>query len=161
MKIAKKVFNICISIITILIIILNLYILYAKIIKKQDIIKINGYSSFIVISGSMEPTIKVDDLIIIKEEPEYNEQDIVTYQSNQSIITHRIVKKEGDIIWTRGDNNNTEDSPIQKSQIHGKYIYKIENVGKLIEIINSPIGITAFFIIIYFSIRGLYTKERR
>ena len=68
MKIVKKILNWCITIITILVLILNLYILYVKIIKKQDIIKISGYSAFIVISGSMEPTIKVDDLIIIKEE---------------------------------------------------------------------------------------------
>lgn len=161
MKIAKKILDLCIAIITILIIILNLYILYVKIVKKQDIIKFNGYYAFIVISGSMKPTINVDDLIIIKEEKQYKEQDIVTYKSNQSVITHRIIKKEGNTIWTKGDNNHVEDSPIQNSQIYGKYIYKIKNIGKVIKIINSPVGIAAFLGIVYFSIRKLSTKERR
>ena len=161
MKIAKKIINIFFVIFIILIIVINMYILYNRVVQKKDVIKINGYSTFIVISGSMEPTINVDDLIIIKEENEYKEQDIVTYQSNKSVVTHRIVKKEGDIIWTKGDNNNTEDSPINSSQIYGKYIYKIKNVGKIIQIINSPIGIAIFLSMMYFSIRELYTKERR
>lgn len=162
MKIIKKILNILFVVFMILIIITNLYILYVRVIKKENIIKFFGYSGLIVISGSMEPEININDLIIIKEQEVYNEQDIVTYEENDSLITHRIIEISDNIIITKGDNNNVEDKQIESSQIHGKVIYKVNNFGRIIETINSPIGITIFLAIIFFCVRKTYiTKESR
>lgn len=160
MKIAKKMMNIFFIIFIVLVIVMNIYFLYMKLIQKEEVININGYSVFIVISGSMEPNINVGDLIITKKESDYKEQDIVTYQSNKSVITHRIARKEGDIIWTKGDNNNTEDNPIRSSQIYGKCVYRVKNAGKIIRIINYPVGVASILLMIFFSIKELRPKER-
>ncbi len=160
MEIVKKVLNSILIIITILIIIFNLYILYNREILKQDTVKVFGYSAFIIVSGSMEPTINVDDLIIIKEENNYKEQEIVTYKSNKnSIITHRITRIENELIYTKGDNNNTEDEPIKASQIQGKLVYKINGFGKIVTILSSPIGIAIFIAILYLIIKGTITNK--
>lgn len=160
MEIVKKVLNSILIIITILIIIFNLYILYNREILKQDTVKVFGYSAFIIVSGSMEPTINVDDLIIIKEENNYKEQEIVTYKSNKnSIITHRITRIGNELIYTKGDNNNTEDEPIKASQIQGKLVYKINGFGKIVTILSSPIGIAIFIAILYLIIKGTITNK--
>lgn len=160
MEIVKKILNLILIIITILIIILNLYILYNREILKQDTVKLFGYSAFIIISGSMEPTINVDDLIIIKASDNYKEHEVVTYKSNNnSIITHRITKIENELIYTKGDNNNIEDEPIKASQIHGKLVYKINGFGKLVTLFSSPIGLAIFITILYLIIRGTITNR--
>ena len=153
MEIVKKVLNSILIVITILIIIFNLYILYNREILKQDTVKVFGYSAFIIVSGSMEPTINVDDLIIIKEEN-------ITYKSNKnSIITHRITRIENELIYTKGDNNNTEDEPIKAPQIQGKLVYKIKGFGKIVTLLSSPIGIAIFIAILYLIIKGTITNK--
>ena len=160
MEVVKKILNSILIIITILIIIFNLCILYNREILKQDTVKVFGYSAFIIISGSMEPTINVDDLIIIKEENNYKEQEIVTYKSNKnSIITHRIIRIENDLVYTKGDSNNTEDEPIKVSQIQGKLVYKINGFGKVVTILSSPIGIAIFIAILYLIIKGIIINK--
>lgn len=56
-----------------------------------------GFHMYHVISGSMEPTIKVGSLLYVREEnvEEIKEEDIIAFYSSVeegSIITHRVVK---------------------------------------------------------------------
>ena len=100
----------------------------------------------------MEPEVFIDDLIIIKESEKYEENDIVTYKSNKSLITHRIVRIEGDNIYTKGDRNNTEDEPIFKEQIKGKVIKKFKGVGKIINDKTVSTLVIIFISVIFISI---------
>lgn len=86
--------------------------------------KIVGFGILKVESGSMEPSISVGDILIIKECREYDVNDIVTYNvDNNYLVTHRIIRKENEQLVTKGDNNNTEDSKkIRKENIEGKVI---------------------------------------
>ena len=149
MKKMKSVFNVLIIMISILLIVLNAIILYNKFILKKDLMSFGGYSMLVVVSGSMEPEIETDDLIIIKKVDEYEENDIVTYQKNNHLITHRIVRIEEDKIYTKGDHNNTEDEPITADCIQGKVVKNVKAIGKLW---NTHIITTAIVIIlvIYF-----------
>ena len=97
----------------------------------------------------MEPEIEVDDLIIIKKSVNYKENDIVTYKTNESYITHRIIEISENRYITKGDNNNTEDEPIILDQIQGKVIKKIKGIGKIINFKAIQI-ISIFFISILF-----------
>lgn len=148
MEIAKKFINVILIFLTIIFILLNSYIFYVKVIKKQNLVKVFGYSALIVISGSMAPELYVDDLIIIKEDS-YKENDIITFQSENSLVTHRIIKIEDNKFYTKGDSNNVDDDPVSLSQIQGKVVYKISYVGKIVNFISSPIGITIFIAILF------------
>ena len=75
-------------------------------------------------SGSMEPYLKVNDVILIKESNNYKPQDIITYKDNDEYITHRIISSNNNEIITKGDANNISDKPITKDKIVGKVIYK-------------------------------------
>jgi signal peptidase len=98
-------------------------------IKKNDYANILGYSFFEVETGSMENTIEIGDFIIVKlDNNNISNNDIITYKSNLSFITHRIIKIDENEIITKGDNNNSEDEPIKKENVIGKVVYIIKDI---------------------------------
>ena len=100
-----------------------------------------GVGLAVVLSGSMEPTLSVNDLIIVKKKNEYNISDIVVYQKGYDLIVHRIVSINDHVVVTKGDANNTEDTPIDIANIKGSVIGHIAFFGVIMDILKSPIGI--------------------
>lgn len=100
-----------------------------------------GNKFYIVLTGSMSPTIKVGDLVVVKEvKPEdIKENDIITFGSNSSdnITTHRVkeVLNDGQNIQyvTQGDANNVEDPiPVQSEVLLGRVNKVVPKVGTII-----------------------------
>lgn len=56
----------------IILILILLFVIYSKYIRKDKITTIFGYSFLIVLTGSMEPEIETGSLIIVKYEKKYN-----------------------------------------------------------------------------------------
>ncbi len=78
-----------------------------------------------ITSGSMWPVLKQGDLVFIKgvgDKKEIKVGDIVVYQNDLGFTIHRVVRMYGDKIVTRGDANNTDDTPIKFEQIAGKVL---------------------------------------
>ena len=140
MKIVKKIIFIIITIILCLVLAFNLYNFISLKILKKDLPTIGGYAVLEVATGSMEPTLKVGDLIIINtKEKNYQSKDIITfYDVNGSFVTHRLVSIKGDKMITKGDANNTEDEELTSKNIVGKYIFKIAGLGILLKSLRSP-----------------------
>lgn len=99
-----------------------------------------GYGGAVVLSGSMEPTIMTNDMIIVKVEESYADGDIVVFQTGKMLVVHRIVASDETTVTTRGDANNTEDTPIERSQIKGKVIYKIPHIGTAVRLLKTPVA---------------------
>lgn len=97
-----------------------------------------GFRIYKVGSGSMEPYLKINDVIIIKESDDYNLNDVITYQSDNEYVTHRIIYINDFEIITKGDANNTQDDPITKDQIVGKLIYKFHILGFISYLLSKP-----------------------
>ena len=110
-----------------------------------------GIRVFRVGSGSMNPYLKVNDLIIIKKSDDYNINEVVTYKNEKDYITHRIIEKDGEFITTKGDANNTQDAKITQSDIVGKVIFKFR--------INLLILIPAYIALII--IINLYDAKKQ
>ena len=103
------------------------------------------YNAYVVLTGSMLPHIKVEDVVVTKkiEPAELQEGDIITFASSDdryygTIITHRILKKYYDsttgkyTFQSKGDNNNVADNALVEEQnIYGKVIMKIPKLGYL------------------------------
>lgn len=100
------------------------FLLYYKMVNSELVTKIFGFSVLRVESGSMEDTLSIGDIIIIKECVDYRIGDIVTYNVNDEyLVTHRIIEKENGQFVTKGDNNNTKDNvKVTKDNIEGKII---------------------------------------
>lgn len=73
-----------------------------------------GYKPLVVISGSMEPTLKVGSLLYYHEKDinEFKENEILVYRAKKHTISHRIVEKLDHGFITKGDANATNDSII-------------------------------------------------
>lgn len=166
----QKVFRIIGYIILALLAVCSAVILYQKIIKKENGVSLFGYSSYIVVSGSMEPSIKVGDLVVIKQanESELDENDIITFSDESgNIVTHRIISinydKNGKKQYqTKGDNNNSADiGLVTIENVKGKYCFKINSMGKVINTIFSPVGILIIALIIVLAILDSNRRNNR
>ena len=119
-----------------------------------------GYGMSVVLSGSMESRLSVDDLVIIKATDNYKVNDIVLFQDGNSLVIHRIIEIDGDTVTTKGDANNTADEPINKSQIKGVLVYDIAGFGAVVKILKQPVFVilvlAAAFLLTEFS----YRKEK-
>ena len=144
-----KIFTAVILTILILVLFFNLStrISVDKIKKGADLV--SGYTCVIIASGSMEPAIATNDLLILKSTDSYKPGDVITYISAQgSLITHRIkeVSKSGYI--TQGDANNIPDDEVPAQRILGKSIFVLSGAGIIMKWILSPINIAVLMCIV-------------
>lgn len=149
MNIIKRIIRVIVVSIIILVATFNIYNFINIKILKKDLSTINGYSILEVVSGSMEPTIKVGDLIVIDTKTtSYEENDIITfYDVNDSFVTHRIVSINDETMITRGDANDSDDDELDTSRIVGKYKFKITFLGLVLASLKSPITLILILII--------------
>lgn len=136
-KISGIFLNILLAIVTILIIIGVYYLIQIKILN-NNYANIFGYTFFEVATGSMQDTIQIGDAVIVELTKDIKENDIIVYKEDDNFITHRLIKKEDNKLITKGDANNSEDKPIEESQVLGKVIYIIPKLGILRKAILSP-----------------------
>ncbi len=96
-----------------------------------------NFRLYIVATGSMQPTFKLDELVVVKcsnVDTEYKVGDIITYYDSSIDIdvTHRIVEINNNEIYTKGDNNNARDlHPTTRDKIVGKVIWNSTFLGNL------------------------------
>lgn len=143
------------------ILLVNGYLLAAKLIFKNELPKIFGFAQIIVISGSMEPAVDVGDMLIIREQSSYQINDIVTYHSDGNFITHRIIDVKDAEVTTRGDANNIEDDPVPLSSVDGKVVLLIPGVGNILLFLKSPLGILLMLVVLFLLIEIPYLIEKR
>lgn len=124
--------------------------------------------SYIVKSGSMEPTIMTGDVALIATRP-YNIQvgDIITYlDPKDRTVTHRITKiinASGTWqIFTKGDNNQVTDPyVITPDRVQGKWLYTVPKLGFLVvKISQPPIAASFAFLIICLALLPEFFKEK-
>lgn len=125
-------------------------------IQKKQYINIFGYSVLSAETGSMSPTIEKGDIVIIKIGDEIKENDIITYQKENVLVTHRIVNINGDTIIAKGDFNNTDDEPIKKDEVIGRTVFIVNNVEIWKKVFSDvhviiPISITVILFILLVS----------
>ena len=148
----------------------NIIMFYQTNIKHAEIPQVAGISVFNIVSESMEPTINVNDLIVIKKckESEIENKDIITYKKDDgTAVTHRVIRKNkvnGETIYTtKGDNNPVEDDGVIKySQVHGKYVFKIKGIGGFVEKIQKNNGLitVAIAVIIFVILKNGRDKKK-
>ncbi len=167
----KKLKKITDIVLTILI--YNIVIVVLSCMNKINPTNILGYRAFIISTSSMQPTINVGDIVIIKKADKnmLNKGDIITYYKDNQYITHRIIDKiqiEGqeERFITKGDNNNIEDSEgISYEEIEGTLVTSIPYVGNIIRFLENRIVFLTFvlgiLILMFLKVVVIEKKENR
>lgn len=97
-----------------------------------------GFKIFRIGSGSMEPYLKKNDIILVSHKKQYKVNDVITFKNQYNeIITHRIIKMNNEEIITKGDANNVEDDKILLKNVIGRVIFKITGLGFLLYLFNN------------------------
>ncbi len=100
-----------------------------------------GIGVSVVMSGSMEPELSIDDVIIVKKTDEFYVDQLVVFRDGGSMVVHRVIAVDGNTLTTKGDANNTEDAPIDVSAVKGEVVAVIPAIGGVVEIIRQPVVI--------------------
>ena len=148
----KNVFIKIINILSIFIIGAAVLILLNVVMTKSgDIPNVMGYSLFRVMTGSMEPTIPTDSVIVTHavDASEIEVGDVVSYFSKDptlmgAVITHRVVdiyEEEGTVFYqTWGDANNANDLyPPTANEIIGEVVFSSHFLGIVVRLISNPL----------------------
>lgn len=165
MKKLRKILDIALTALIIIAIACNMYVIVAKKITHRLQPAVFGYSSAVVVSGSMADTINVNDLVIVKEQSEYEIGDIISFESDGSVVTHRIVGEENGAFITKGDANNTEDkNAVSGDKIIGRVALIVPRVGSVIGFFQTQLGMAlmaaALVIIVFAGTAEKKTEEK-
>ena len=119
-----------------------------------------GIRPYIVLSGSMEPSILTGSVVFVDtlhKDPRIN--DVITYQIGLNRVTHRMVRNESGKYITKGDANKAEDPvPVMQEQIKGIVVFHLPFAGYLIMFFRKHL---LFFFVMLFTVRiVLYTLCR-
>lgn len=111
------------------------------------LVRMMGYQVFNVISGSMEPTYSVGDLIYVKSvDPDaVKVGDPITFVLNENLVvaTHRVIRidAENRHFYTKGDANETADaSPVHFNNLIGIPTFCIPKLGYVSDFVQRPPG---------------------
>ena len=97
-----------------------------------------GNKPAVIVSGSMEPTIKTGALVLIhfSDFDDCEVGDIITYYHPgfDELVTHRVVEKGDDYYWTQGDANAARDSvSVIADNYYGKVVCIANWIAPLLE----------------------------
>lgn len=161
-KIISYILNILLIIVTIIIII-GVYYLYQLKIEKNDYANLFGYTFFEVATGSMVPTMEIGDVVIVKITKEVEQNDIIVYIDGESIITHRLIEKNENELIAKGDDNNSEDKPIQYDMVLGKVIKIIPKLGVWRKIFTSSeiVGLILVLITLFSAVFMFISNDKK
>lgn len=141
----------------VLLILIALFLAYYTISTRVYSSKGEKYEPFVslytIVSGSMEPNIKVYDVVISKKvnsPKDIKVGDVITFISTSSIskgmtITHRVIEvvetDKGVAYRTKGDNNLSPDTmPAEYNNVIGKVILRIPQLGRVQSFIGTQSG---------------------
>ena len=125
MKAFSKLLNLIATLFTLAVIVLAC-ILYVP--------RLFGTTPYIVLSGSMEPTIETGSVVYIDtKDTDVEPNDIIAFkETDGTMVTHRAIRYDeaAGAFVTKGDNNDIEDfNPVPPERVVGTYKTHIPKMG--------------------------------
>ncbi len=150
-KLAWKIIKYVLIGILLLVAAIEVHLVGSKLINPQSQPKFFGLSKAVVLTDSMQPDYKPNDLLYYVQQDSYAIGDDVIYSdASGTLVTHRIVRINDDgtygIQGIAIANATIDDVAIQN--IHGKVFLCIPSVGALAKFLTSPWGIVIIVLII-------------
>lgn len=109
-----------------------------------------GFQHRVILSGSMEPYLKVNDLVVVKECNIGDAQvgDVIAFTVGDSVVCHRVYSMNGDgTVTTKGDAVQDVDLEMTtKDNFIGKVVFKVPN-GHFIAVVTQSVFFKIFVVI--------------
>jgi signal peptidase len=135
----------------------------------------NGGTALTVLSGSMQPTLKPGDVVVVFPVDGFDDVelgDVVTFMptaDDPTLVTHRAkawgVNGDGEkVLITRGDANGADDSPLREKQLRAKVAYSVPWVGNVLQYTQASkpwLVLAVAVILITYAIYATVTSFRR
>ena len=138
----KKIWDSVTTVLVALVVLLAVFLMGSRLV---------GYQVYNVISGSMEPTYSVGDLLYVKQvDPDsVKVGDPITVVLNEDLVvaTHRVIQVDGENrrFYTKGDANETADAaPVHFNNLIGIPVFAVPMLGYVSAYIQSPPGMYIF-----------------
>lgn len=161
MYIFFKMINRILSVLLFLILAVCLYLFISLNVLSKNYANFFSYTVFQIASNSMAPTITTNDLIVVKVTKNVGVDDVITFEDGDILVTHRIIDKTAQGFITKGDANNERDKQITSSQVVGKVIKIMPNMGTWFKVFTTPkIVFLICFTLFMFSLAFSYTGKR-
>ena len=111
-----------------------------------------GIKSFVVLTGSMRPTISQGSVIFTQENSQYKKGDVIAFRKNNITVTHRIVESNlmnnGVTYETKGDANKAaDDTAVTYKDVLGKQVATVPFIGNFILFMRSLPGFVLLIIL--------------
>ena len=167
---AISFFGIAVCVFLVFILIINVTIIVKSYLHPDRVPDFMGYKPFIVLSGSMEPTILAGDIIVTKNiAPEQIVKgDVIAFRAEKNtVVTHRVTDVQtanGLSFLTRGDANTGADArAVRVEELEGIYHWRVAGVGKFAMFLQTPIGMLLFVItpLSLFIIYDIVSRNKR
>ena len=127
------------------------------------ILRAFGINAYAVRTASMSPTCPIGTMIFAKPTSidRLHEGDIIVFQKNTLIVTHRIYSISDNKVRTKGDNNNTPDSfEISEDELVGQVVFYVYYVGYVYILGDSIFGkITIVAALVFLALVSGYLEE--
>lgn len=134
----KKVWDVLSTVIVVLIVLLAILLAGARLV---------GLNAYTVVSGSMEPTYSVGDLLYVKKVSPNSIRvgDPITFVLNEDLVvaTHRVIEIDDaqQHFYTKGDANEVADAnPVHYKNLIGKPVFSIPLLGYVSNWVQNPPG---------------------
>lgn len=163
MNTLKKVWNIATTVLVVLMVLAAVFLMGSRVM---------GYQCYTVISGSMEPTYGVGDLLYVKKVDvnQIKVGDPITFVLNEDLVvaTHRVVEidAEKQHFYTKGDANEVADNePVHFKNVIGVPEFSIPKLGYISDFVQNPpgtyitIGVGVILILLVF-LPDLFGKKK-
>lgn len=119
-----------------------------------------GWKTFVVQSGSMEPSIKTGGIVVVKpttltgsgEAGSYQVGDVITFgprTKTKSPTTHRIIEVTADGNYvTKGDANSDQDlRTVSRYEVIGRVLFSLPYLGYAVAAAQKPWGFMIIVVI--------------
>lgn len=139
----KKIWNAVSTVLVVLVVLLAVALVGVRLV---------GLNTYVVLSGSMEPTYHTGSLLYVKSVDPADLQvgDPITFMLNEdTVATHRIIEilpdeEDSSVLRfrTQGDANDAPDgTPVHYKNVIGKPVFSVPYLGYFANFVQNPPGL--------------------